>query len=135
MKYINSEYKNGFIKTHWKVRLGMEGEGDMENEWLSPEEIAKKRKLQEEYITELKRTGDYGKEVDWTIEIEDDRTFDTFQNKSTESYSMQIIDFSNLPETKPYDPYEGLSAEEKIDSMIKEKRIEESWKNCSPYDK
>lgn len=75
-------------------RKGMEGEGDMENEWLSPEEIAAKRKANQEYIKELKETGEYGKEYEIKIEMEHDPFFMPSPTSPTESYSMVIMDLS-----------------------------------------
>ena len=77
-------------------RYGMEGVGDLENEWLTDEEIEAKGIQSKAYIAECKEKGIYGKEYTNTLSVEVDEVFDKKEEKLTESYSFQIIDFSKL---------------------------------------
>jgi hypothetical protein len=87
--------ENKFTKYTFTQRYGMEGIGDMENEWLTYEEIEAKEIRTTAYIEECKAKGIYGQEYTTTIEIEDDPSLD-IERKGGDlmSYSMVITDFS-----------------------------------------
>ena len=77
-------------------RYGREGVGDLENEWLTDEEIEAKGIQSKAYIAECKAKGIYGKKYTMTISVENDETLDKKESSPTESYRGEIIDFSKL---------------------------------------
>ena len=83
-----------FTSYTFTQRMGMEGVGDMEYEWMTQEEIENSIQQDKIRVAKLKESGEYGKEYNTTIEIEHDPTFDNNPQKPTESYKSVIIDFS-----------------------------------------
>lgn len=89
--------KEKFTKYTVTQKAGMEGIGDMELEWLTPQETEQRWKEYREYQERCKQNGTYGQEYDLVIEIENDPTLSLKPKsiKPTESYKMVIIDFSD----------------------------------------
>lgn len=75
-------------------KYGMEGIGDMELDWLTPEEQESRWNEYRKYVEETKKDGRYGKEYQTNISIESDPTLDYPSEAAYTSFSMQIIDFS-----------------------------------------
>ena len=86
--------ENKFTKYTFTQRYGMEGVGDMEQEWMTPEEIEQSISQDKIRVQQLKDLGLYGQEYTQTIEIQNDPIFDK-QIKPTESYSFVIMDFGD----------------------------------------
>jgi hypothetical protein len=78
-------------------RYGMEGKGDWEDEWRTPEEIEQSNKAFKEYVENCKRKGIYGKEYTINIQMEHADMFDNFNsNKASESYRMVILNIDDI---------------------------------------
>ena len=86
--------KNKFTKYSFTQRHGMEGIGDMEHEWMTPEEIEASIRQDKIRVQQLKDEGIYGQEYTQIIEVENDQMFDR-PITSTESYKFAIIDFGD----------------------------------------
>lgn len=100
----------------------MEGIGDMGLEYLTPEKQQKEFEKHQKYVDELKASGEYGKEYELHIEIEnfDDLDYKPKLSGST-SYSMDIIDMS--------------SVDKQIKPFITPKEHLEAWKDYDSYGK
>ncbi len=85
---------NKFTKYTFTQRYGMEGVGDMEQEWMTPEEIEQSISQDKIRVQQLKDAGLYGQEYTQTIEIENDPTLDK-PTTPTESYGFVIMDFGD----------------------------------------
>lgn len=84
-----------FTEYTFKQKLGMEGIGDYYYEYMSPKEIEKDRKEEEQRIQKLKDSEEYGKEYLYTISIEQDDMFDRQEQKSTTSYRAVILNLGD----------------------------------------
>jgi hypothetical protein len=82
--------KQKFTKYTLTQRYGMEGIGDMELEWLTPQEKEQRWKDYKNYQEKCKQDGIYTQ----IIEMQQDPLF-CKSSTPTESYSFQIIDFSD----------------------------------------
>lgn len=89
--------ENKFTKYTFTQRYGMECVGDMELEWLTPQETEQRWKDYREYQEKCKQDGTYGQEYNLVIEMEHDPILDyTPSIKLTNpSFSFGIIDFSD----------------------------------------
>ena len=76
-------------------RMGMEGVGDMEQVWMTQQEIEESIRQDKEKVQRLKDSGEYGKEYTTTISIEYDPTIDNTINNPTESYNFTVINFKD----------------------------------------
>lgn len=85
---------NKFTKYTFTQRYGMEGVGDMELEWTTPEEMEQSISQDKIRVQQLKDAGLYGQEYTQTIEIQHDPTFDK-PITPIESYSFVIMDFGD----------------------------------------
>jgi hypothetical protein len=86
--------KSNFTKYTFTQRYGMEGIGDTELEYLTDEERKERWEQNSAWIEKCKKNGTFGQEYTQTVEIENDPIIDK-PSKATESYSFQIIDFSD----------------------------------------
>jgi len=87
--------KNKFTTYTFQQRLGLEGIGDMEHEWMTPEEIEQSIAQDKIRVQKLKDVGVYGQEYTTTFIVEQDDIFDHKESKPTESYRMEIINFGD----------------------------------------
>ena len=87
--------KNKFTTYTFTQRLGLEGIGDMEHEWLTIEEIEQSIAQDKIRVQKLKDEGVYGQEYTTTFIVEQDDIFDQKESKPTESYRMEIINFED----------------------------------------
>ena len=89
--------KKQYTKYTITQKRGMEGIGDMELEWLTPEQVEQRWKDYREYQEQCKQDGTYGQKYDLVIEMEHDPTLDYIpKTKSLEtSVSFQIVDWSD----------------------------------------
>lgn len=84
------ENKKHTTYTHTQ-RYGMEGIGDMENEYLTPEQIQANLSKTNAYIEDCKSKGIYGEEYTTTIKVQHDPLFDNSKIKlATDSFKMEI---------------------------------------------
>lgn len=86
-----------FTSYTFTQRMGMEGVGDMEQEYMSPAEITESIRQDKERIEKLKASGQYGKEYTTTIRIETDPILDRLEwgGGTSTSYKMEIINLSD----------------------------------------
>jgi hypothetical protein len=78
-------------------RYGMEGIGDMEHEYLTPEQVQANLDRTSAYIEDCKLKGIYGKEYTTSITVNHDPLFD--DNKVgtvSDSFRMEIINIGDL---------------------------------------
>jgi len=85
-----------FTTVTFTQRLGMEGVGDMEREWMSIEEIEQSISQDKIRVQQLKDAGVYGDEYTTTVSVEHDDSFDDRVGSPTESYRFEIVDFGKL---------------------------------------
>lgn len=77
-------------------RYGMEGVGDMEHEYLTPEQIQESLDRTNAYIEDCKLKGIYGKEYTTIIKVEHDPLLDDNKvNIASESFRMEIFNIGN----------------------------------------
>lgn len=86
--------KDEFTKYSITQRHGMEGIGDMELEYLTPQEKEQRWKEYREYQEQCRKENIYSKEYTQTIEIQDNPLFEK-PLTPTESYKIVITDFSD----------------------------------------
>ena len=77
-------------------RYGMEGIGDMENEYLTPEQIQTNLDRTNTYIEDCKLKGIYGKEYTTSITVDHDPLFDDNKIKPvSESFRFEIFNIGD----------------------------------------
>jgi hypothetical protein len=77
-------------------RYGMEGVGDMEHEYLTPEQIQQSLNRTSAYIEDCKLKGIYGKEYTTTIKVEQDPFYDDNKVKTiSESFRFEILNIGD----------------------------------------
>lgn len=75
-------------------KRGMEGVGDFEHEWLTPEESKQRWAERNEYIEKCKKEGTYGQEYSFNISAEYDSVLDKPSQSGGVSFSTLIWDVS-----------------------------------------
>lgn len=90
--------ENKFTKYTLTQKYGMEGIGDMELEWLTPQETEQRWKDYREYVEKCKKDGTYGKEYDLVINMQHDPHLDSVSKVQLEktAFSFGITDFNKF---------------------------------------
>lgn len=86
-----------FTEYNFTQRMGMEGIGDMEMEWLTPKEQEERWEQRRIYVEKCKADGSYGKEYTTKIFMQHDPALDSpvkHNNKSFTSSSIILHDIT-----------------------------------------
>ena len=83
--------------TQCKVKVKLGTVGDLATEWMTDKEVKAFWEDHSKYVEQLKAKGDYLKEVEFTINIENDPFLDPpKQGPPCESYRLDIINIGEV---------------------------------------